>query len=76
MANLGMDEGPERVPKGYKGYVAFEATGTGPLRREFEHSVDEDLAWYEEDGVEPERPWPDTLDSMRPSPEEPAKVVQ
>lgn len=67
LANLGMDEGPKRVPEECRGYVAFEATDARQHRPESEHSVDEYLAWYEEVGVEPERPWPDTLDSMRPS---------
>ena len=35
--------------------ATFEATDTRALRREFERSVDEYLAWCEEDGVEPRK---------------------
>ena len=34
-----------------------EATDARELRREFERSIDEYLAWCEEDGVEPKRPF-------------------
>ena len=37
--------------------ATFEATDAKELRREFERSVDEYLAWCEEDGVEPRRPF-------------------
>lgn len=37
--------------------ATFEATETGQLRREFERSIDEYLAWCKEDGVEPQRPF-------------------
>lgn len=37
--------------------ATFEATNARELRREFERSVDEYLAWCEEDGVEPRRPF-------------------
>ena len=37
--------------------VTFEATDAADLRREFERSVDEYLAWCAEDGVEPRRPF-------------------
>ncbi len=37
--------------------ATFEAVGTCELRREFERSVDEYLAWCEEDGVEPSKPF-------------------
>ena len=37
--------------------ATFEATDARELRREFERSVDEYLAWCEEDGVEPRRPF-------------------
>ena len=33
--------------------VTFEATDAKQLRREFERSIDDYLAWCEEDGVEP-----------------------
>ncbi|WP_423925999.1 hypothetical protein [Candidatus Palauibacter sp.] len=36
--------------------ATFEATDTTQLRREFRRSIDEYLAWCEEDGVEPKRP--------------------
>ena len=36
--------------------ATFEATDASALRREFERSVDECLAWCEEDGVEPRTP--------------------
>ncbi len=37
--------------------ATFEATDARDLRREFERSVDEYLAWCEEDGAEPRRPF-------------------
>ena len=37
--------------------ATFEATDAGELRREFERSIDEYLAWCREDGVEPRRPF-------------------
>ena len=37
--------------------VTFEATNATDIRREFERSVDEYLAWCAEDGVEPRRPF-------------------
>ena len=37
--------------------ATFEATDAKELRREFERSIDEYLAWCEEDGVEPKRPF-------------------
>ncbi len=37
--------------------ATFEATDTRRLRREFHRSIDEYLAWCEEDGVEPKRPF-------------------
>jgi len=37
--------------------VTFEATDATDIRREFERSVDEYLAWCAEDGVEPRRPF-------------------
>ena len=37
--------------------ATFEATDAGKLRGEFERSVDDYLAWCEEDGVEPRRPF-------------------
>ena len=37
--------------------AAFEATDTSQLRQEFHRSIDEYLAWCEEDGVEPKRPF-------------------
>ncbi|MCY4400269.1 MAG: type II toxin-antitoxin system HicB family antitoxin [Gemmatimonadetes bacterium] len=37
--------------------ATFEATDARQLRKEFERSVDEYLAWCEEDGVEPRRPF-------------------
>ncbi|MDE2870138.1 MAG: type II toxin-antitoxin system HicB family antitoxin [Gemmatimonadota bacterium] len=37
--------------------ATFEATDAKELRREFERSVDEYLAWCEEGGVEPRRPF-------------------
>lgn len=37
--------------------ATFEATDAQALRREFERSIDEYLAWCEEDGVEPKRPF-------------------
>ena len=37
--------------------ATFEATDTSQLRREFHRSIDEYLAWCEEDGVEPKRPF-------------------
>ena len=37
--------------------ATFEATETSQLRREFHRSIDEYLAWCEEDGVEPRRPF-------------------
>ena len=36
--------------------ATFEATETKVLRREFGRSVDESLAWCEEDGIEPRKP--------------------
>ncbi len=37
--------------------ATFEATEAKQLRKEFECSVDEYLAWCEEDGVEPRKPY-------------------
>ena len=37
--------------------ATFEATDARDLRREFEQSIDEYLAWCEEDGVTPQRPF-------------------
>lgn len=37
--------------------AAFEATDTSQLRQEFHRSIDEYLAWCEEEGVEPKRPF-------------------
>ena len=37
--------------------ATFEATDAKQLREEFERSVDEYLAWCEEDGVEPTKPY-------------------
>lgn len=37
--------------------ATFEATDTEGLRREFERSIDEYLAWCEQDGVEPRKPF-------------------
>ena len=37
--------------------ATFEATDAKELRREFERSIDEYLAWCEEDGIEPRRPF-------------------
>ena len=37
--------------------AAFEAKDTKGLRQEFERSIDEYLAWCEEDGVEPKKPF-------------------
>ena len=37
--------------------ATFEATDAKQLREEFERSVDEYLAWCEEDGVEPKKPY-------------------
>ena len=37
--------------------ATFEVTDARELRREFERSIDEYLAWCEEDGVEPKRPF-------------------
>ena len=37
--------------------ATFEATDAKALRREFERSIDEYLAWCEEDGVEPKPPF-------------------
>lgn len=37
--------------------ATFEAAETSQLRREFHRSIDEYLAWCEEDGVEPRRPF-------------------
>ena len=37
--------------------ATFEATDAKRLREEFERSVDEYLAWCEEDGVEPRKPY-------------------
>lgn len=37
--------------------ATFEATDTKQLRQEFHRSIDEYLAWCEEDGVEPKRPF-------------------
>lgn len=37
--------------------ATFETTDARELRREFERSIDEYLAWCEEDGVEPRRPF-------------------
>lgn len=36
--------------------ATFECTDVGALRREFERSIDEYLAWCREDGVAPKRP--------------------
>lgn len=37
--------------------ATFEARDTNGLRQEFERSTDEYLAWCEEDGVEPRKPF-------------------
>ncbi|MXY71053.1 MAG: type II toxin-antitoxin system HicB family antitoxin [Acidobacteriia bacterium] len=37
--------------------ATFEARDTNELRQEFERSIDEYLAWCEEDGVEPKKPF-------------------
>ena len=37
--------------------ATFEAMDAKQLRREFERSIDEYLAWCEEDGVEPRKPF-------------------
>lgn len=37
--------------------ATFEATDTKQLRQEFRRSIDEYLAWCEEDGVEPKQPF-------------------
>ena len=37
--------------------ATFEATDAKQLRLEFERSIDEYLAWCEEDGVEPRKPF-------------------
>ena len=37
--------------------ATFEATDAKALRREFERSIDEYLAWCDEDGIEPKRPF-------------------
>ena len=37
--------------------ATFEATDARDLRGEFERSIDEYLAWCEEDGVTPQRPF-------------------
>lgn len=37
--------------------ATFEAADTKTLRREFQRSIDEYLAWCEEDGVEPKKPF-------------------
>ena len=37
--------------------ATFEARDTKGLRQEFERSIDEYLAWCEEDGVEPKKPF-------------------
>lgn len=37
--------------------ATFEAADARQLRREFEHSVNEYLAWCEKDGVEPRKPF-------------------
>lgn len=36
--------------------ATFEATDTKQLRQEFHRSIDEYLAWCEEDGIEPGKP--------------------
>ena len=41
--------------------ATFEATETKALRREFERSIDEYLAWCEEDNVEPRKPFSGAL---------------
>ncbi|MDE0262411.1 MAG: type II toxin-antitoxin system HicB family antitoxin [Bryobacterales bacterium] len=43
--------------------ATFEARDTNGLRREFERSIDEYLAWCEEDGVEPKKPFFGKLNS-------------
>ncbi|WP_419861307.1 type II toxin-antitoxin system HicB family antitoxin [Candidatus Palauibacter sp.] len=37
--------------------ATFEATDTKQLRQEFHRSIDEYIAWCEEDGVEPKQPF-------------------
>ena len=37
--------------------ATFEATDVEGLRKEFHRSIDDYLAWCEEDGVEPRRPY-------------------
>ena len=45
------------VNSGSHPIATFEARDTKALRREFERSVNEYLAWCEEDGVEPRKPY-------------------
>ena len=54
--------------------ATFEAMGARELRREFERSIDEYLAWCEEDGVKPMRPFSGRL-SVRPGSELHATVA-
>ena len=37
--------------------ATFEATDARDLRREFQRSIDEYLAWCDEDGVQPRKPF-------------------
>lgn len=39
--------------------ATFEATDTGDLRGEFQRSIDEYLAWCDDDGVQPRKPFSD-----------------
>ena len=41
--------------------VTFEAADVESLKREFRVSIDDYLAWCEEDGVEPRRPFSGNL---------------
>lgn len=45
------------VSSGSYAIATFEATDVSQLRQEFKRSIDEYLAWCEEDGVEPRRPF-------------------
>ena len=45
------------VNSGPYAIATFEATDTRQLRQEFQRSIDEYLAWCEEDGVEPKKPF-------------------
>ena len=45
------------VNSGFYPIATFEARDMKALRQEFERSVDEYLAWCEEEGVEPRKPY-------------------